>query len=108
MKTDIHPTYHDTVQVTCACGNTFETGSTAESIEIEICAACHPFFTGTAKLVDTAGRVDKFKAKVEKARVHQEAANKKKKPTKGELVEVTPKTDTTEASQAVEEKPDEK
>lgn len=72
MKKDIHPTYHQTT-VTCACGNTFETGSTMKAIEVEICSACHPFYTGKEKIVDTAGRVEKFKRKVANA-----AAAKKK------------------------------
>ncbi|MFA5513802.1 MAG: 50S ribosomal protein L31 [Sphaerochaetaceae bacterium] len=60
MKEGIHPKY-GMVKVTCACGNTFETKSTAKSLEVEICSACHPFFTGTQKLVDTTGRVERFK-----------------------------------------------
>ncbi len=60
MKTGIHPKYQRTV-VQCACGNTFETRSTLQSIHVEICARCHPFFTGKQKLVDTAGRVERFR-----------------------------------------------
>ena len=67
MKQDIHPTYYNNVTVTCACGNKFVTGATVESIQIEICAACHPFFTGKSKLIDTAGRVDKFKERLARA-----------------------------------------
>lgn len=61
MKENIHPSYHK-VKVECACGNTFETGTTAKGdiLKIEICNKCHPFFTGTQKLVDSGGRVDKF------------------------------------------------
>ncbi len=60
MKPEIHPDY-DAITVTCACGNTFETRSTqGENLNIEICSECHPFFTGKQKLVDTAGRVDRF------------------------------------------------
>jgi large subunit ribosomal protein L31 len=62
MKKDIHPDYK-TCQVTCACGNTFETKSNVESIKIDICNVCHPFFTGEQKIVDATGRVEKFKAK---------------------------------------------
>lgn len=63
MKENIHPTYQE-ITVTCSCGNTFKTGSTlAQNLHIEICSACHPFYTGKQKLVDTAGRVDKFKQK---------------------------------------------
>lgn len=59
MKEGIHPKYKRTT-VTCACGNTFETGSTKENLRVEICSNCHPFFTGKQKLVDTGGRVDRF------------------------------------------------
>jgi large subunit ribosomal protein L31 len=62
MREGIHPKY-ETVQVTCACGNTFETRSTAGKISVEICSACHPFFTGKQKIVDTEGRVEKFMQK---------------------------------------------
>ncbi len=62
MKKGIHPEYNQT-KVTCACGNTFETGSTKKEIRVEICSNCHPFFTGKQKLIDTGGRVDKFKKK---------------------------------------------
>lgn len=60
MKPDIHPDYK-TSTVHCACGNTFETRSTAPAINVEICSSCHPFFTGKQKLVDTAGRVERFR-----------------------------------------------
>lgn len=60
MKAEIHPKYH-AVTVRCACGNTFDTHSTRPEIKVDICAACHPFFTGAQKFVDTAGRVDKFR-----------------------------------------------
>ena len=59
MKKDLHPEYFDT-KITCACGNVIETRSTVKDIEVEICSACHPFFTGKQKLVDTAGRIEKF------------------------------------------------
>lgn len=65
MKEGIHPKY-DACTVRCACGNTFETRSTSDSITVDICSACHPFFTGKQKLVDTGGRVDKFKRRMEK------------------------------------------
>lgn len=60
MKPDIHPTYQKSV-VHCACGNSFETRSTVPDIHVEICSTCHPFFTGKQKLVDTAGRVERFR-----------------------------------------------
>lgn len=67
MKKDIHPTYYNDCKVTCACGNTFVTGSTKKEINVDICAACHPFFTGEQKFVDTEGRVDKFLRKRKEA-----------------------------------------
>ena len=87
MKKDIHPTYNNKAKVICACGSEFITGSTVEEIHIELCDSCHPFYTGKQKLIDTAGRVDKFKelsAKKEKlAHVRgkkvKKAAQKKKK-----------------------------
>ncbi len=60
MKEKIHPNWHPEARVHCACGSTFTTGSTMKDIAVEICSACHPLFTGTQKLIDTAGRVDKF------------------------------------------------
>ena len=60
MKENIHPKYEKTT-ITCACGNVIETGSTKSNIRVEICSKCHPFFTGKQKLVDTGGRVDRFK-----------------------------------------------
>ncbi|MBU2549059.1 MAG: 50S ribosomal protein L31 [Proteobacteria bacterium] len=62
MKQDIHPKYFTTT-ASCACGNEFETGSTTENIKVEICSACHPFFTGKQKLIDSAGRVERFQKK---------------------------------------------
>ncbi len=59
MKADIHPELHH-ITVTCACGNSFETHSTQSELRLEICSACHPFFTGKQKLVDSAGRVERF------------------------------------------------
>ncbi len=62
MKAKIHPKYHNVV-VTCACGNRFETRSTKAEIRLELCSACHPFFTGKQKLIDTAGRIERFQKK---------------------------------------------
>lgn len=62
MKPEIHPQYHHT-KVRCACGTEFVTGSTKENIRVEICSKCHPFFTGKQKLMDTAGRVERFRRK---------------------------------------------
>ena len=63
MKANIHPEY-TTCTVKCACGNTFETGSVRETMNVDICSNCHPFYTGRQKLVDTGGRVDKFKRRM--------------------------------------------
>jgi large subunit ribosomal protein L31 len=62
MKADLHPKYYRAT-VSCACGETFEAGSTSEAIKVEICSKCHPFFTGKQKFVDTGGRVERFKRK---------------------------------------------
>ncbi|MCL2481135.1 MAG: 50S ribosomal protein L31 [Spirochaetaceae bacterium] len=62
MKKEIHPEYVET-KITCACGNIIETKSTSKDLHVEICAACHPFFTGKEKLVDTAGRIERFNKK---------------------------------------------
>ena len=66
MKKEIHPTYFTEAKVTCACGNAFSVGSTKEKIENEICSACHPFYTGMDKQLDTAGRVERFKTRAAK------------------------------------------
>jgi len=66
MKTDIHPTYYEDATVTCACGNTWKTGSTQKEIRVEICSNCHPFFTGEMnRIVDTEGQVDRFYKKLQ-------------------------------------------
>lgn len=67
MKKDIHPEYFKKAKITCACGNEIEVGSTTETIKVDICSECHPFYTGKQKLIDKAGRVEKFQAKMAKA-----------------------------------------
>ncbi len=83
MKKDIHPEYYPNAKVTCACGNSFTVGSTVKEINVEICSACHPFYTGKQKLIDDAGRVDRFKKIQEKqtevAKVRQGKKAKKAK-----------------------------
>lgn len=69
MKKDIHGPYFAEAIATCACGATYIVGSTQEKIEVEICSACHPFYTGQEKVLDIAGRVDRFKKKVAQAKV---------------------------------------
>jgi large subunit ribosomal protein L31 len=71
MKSGIHPEYVET-KITCACGNVLEVGSTKEDIKVEICSNCHPFFTGKQKLVDTAGRIERFRKKYAKFQKAQE------------------------------------
>ena len=80
MKADLHPKYEE-AEIRCACGNVIKTRSTRSSILVGICNMCHPFFTGTQKFIDTAGRVDKFQQRMAKTQAAQEkaAANKKKK-----------------------------
>jgi len=68
MKKEIHPKYNSNTKVSCACGNSFETGSTEDELKLDLCSACHPFYTGKQKLVDTARRAEKFNAKVEKSK----------------------------------------
>ncbi len=76
MKPNIHPEYHE-VEIVCACGHTFKTRSTKKDLRVELCSACHPFFTGKQKLVDTAGRVERFQRRYEK--VDKSARTRKKK-----------------------------
>jgi len=76
MKKDIHPKYYPDAKTKCACGKTFKIGSTKPEIEVEICSHCHPFYTGKEKLIDIAGRVEKFKARKKKASVIPKTAKK--------------------------------
>ncbi|MEK7636189.1 MAG: 50S ribosomal protein L31 [Patescibacteria group bacterium] len=68
MKSDIHPKYYTNAIIQCACGNAIKVPSTKERIEVEICSHCHPFYTGKDKMIDTAGRIDKFKKRLAKKR----------------------------------------
>jgi len=61
VKDKIHPTYYTDANVICACGNTFTTGSTQKELKVEVCSKCHPFFTGERRMMDTTGRVERFK-----------------------------------------------
>lgn len=76
MKKDIHPKYHKDAVIHCSCGKVFKIGSTQSETSIEICSACHPFYTGQEKIIDKAGRVEKFKQRMAKK---QELKPKKKK-----------------------------
>ncbi len=78
MKQNAHPTWYNDCVVTCSCGSTFTTGATMQSIQVDICSACHPFFTGEMKFVDRQGRVDKFMQKMKAAQTKQTALSKKK------------------------------
>ena len=82
MKQDIHPQYH-TATVTCSCGNSFSIGATVEAMRVELCSHCHPFYTGDQKLVDTAGRVEKFQqrlSKVQKSEKREVKSEKAEQP----------------------------
>jgi len=75
MKNDIHPEYNQTT-IKCACGYVMEVGSTKKDVSVEICSQCHPFFTGKQKLIDTAGRIERFRRKYEKFNNQQAEQNK--------------------------------
>ncbi len=76
MKKGIHPTYHTNAVFTCACGATYAIGSTKSAYTIEICSACHPLYTGNEKVIDTAGRVEKFKARTAAAKTNTKKTDK--------------------------------
>ncbi|OHA13373.1 MAG: 50S ribosomal protein L31 [Candidatus Tagabacteria bacterium RIFCSPLOWO2_01_FULL_39_11] len=86
MKKEIHPKYYPNAKISCACGNIINVGSAKENMEVEICANCHPFYTGKEKIIDTAGRVEKFKlrqakkkSEKKKVRIKKTEEGKKKK-----------------------------
>jgi large subunit ribosomal protein L31 len=74
MKPKIHPKYNPKAKITCACGNTIEVGSTVDEMRVEICSMCHPLYTGKSKVIDAAGRIDKFKERMAKAKEMQKKA----------------------------------
>ncbi len=74
MKEKIHPKFYEDAQVTCSCGNVFTTGSTRKTLKVELCSACHPFYTGSKRMVDTAGRVERFKQRYGKEAAEAKAA----------------------------------
>jgi len=78
MKANLHPLYYDEAKVVCSCGNTFTVGATVPEIHVELCSKCHPFYTGQQKFVDTASRIDKFRKKVEVAKIKPLKAKKQK------------------------------
>ncbi len=79
MKEKIHPQYYSNAKVICACGNTFTTGSTKKEIRVELCSKCHPFLTGERRMMDTAGRVERFKRRYEKKAAEAAAKEESKK-----------------------------
>ena len=85
MKPKVHPEFNK-VMVTCACGNAFESMSTSKELKVEVCSACHPFFTGTQRFVDTAGRVERFQAKIEAQKLVATAAAAKELKKKSHKV----------------------
>lgn len=78
MKKNTHPQYHANAEIICACGNVIKTGSAVKEMKVEICNACHPFYTGKKKILDTTGRVDRFRKMAEKAAEKKAAAKKAK------------------------------
>lgn len=112
MKKDIHPKYEKVV-IKCACGNEIETRSTiGGEMHVELCSACHPFFTGKQKFIDSAGRVDKFRARLEaaekkKAKTEKVASNKEEKTNQDKLEELKKEIVTEKKTEAKEEAPGE-
>ncbi|PJE58052.1 MAG: 50S ribosomal protein L31 [Candidatus Portnoybacteria bacterium CG10_big_fil_rev_8_21_14_0_10_36_7] len=82
MKKDIHPQYYPKAKVDCACGNTFTVGATKSEFSIEICSNCHPFYSGKEKMIDSAGRVDRFKKRIAKKDLIKAPAKKTEKISK--------------------------
>lgn len=94
MKSDIHPKWHSDAKVVCACGNTTMVGMAKAELHVEICAKCHPFFTGEMRFLDTMGRVEKFQSKQQfaKSQATKIADKKKKKKDKEEARANAPKS----------------
>ncbi len=85
MRKNIHPTYYSQTKVHCVCGNVFTVGSTREEIYVDICSRCHPFYTGKEKIIDTAGRVEKFKTRrlrAEATRIDKKMRGSLRRPQK--------------------------
>jgi large subunit ribosomal protein L31 len=95
MKKSIHPKYFEKAEIICACGNVIKTGATVKEMKVEICSACHPLYTGKKKLMDTTGRVDRFKKLAEKAAAKKSSSLKKTKvkkiKTKAEIKKIVSK-----------------
>jgi large subunit ribosomal protein L31 len=96
-KQSIHPTYYPEAPVTCSCGEKYTIGSTKESLRVDICRACHPFYSGNQKLIDTAGRVDRFREKMAQAKARQPKAVAQPVVAEPEaVVEVAPEVESVE------------
>lgn len=87
MKKNIHPEYHKDAKIICSCGAVLATGATQKELHVEICSACHPFYTGKKKVLDTTGRVDRFKKLAEKAAATKKISKTEKKAKKAEAKE---------------------
>ncbi|MGC8651209.1 MAG: 50S ribosomal protein L31 [Minisyncoccia bacterium] len=94
MKKDLHPQYYDKAEVICACGAHFTVGSTVQSMKVEICSQCHPFYTGQNKIIDTAGRVQKFEARMKKTEVLKAKAPSKKTRLSKQKAKITKESKT--------------
>lgn len=98
MKANLHPKWYEEAKVTCACGNTFVTGATVPELQVEICYACHPFYTGQMKYIDTAGRVEAFKSRQAGANTKRVSKTEKRKIKKMKKIqEELDRPDTLEA-----------
>ncbi len=95
MKKSIHPQYYPNSKTTCACGNVVEAGSAREKMDIEVCSACHPFYTGENKLLDSAGQLDRFQKRLEKAEAMKKEIEERKKAKTAKKKEVTSEKKTT-------------
>jgi len=87
MKTSIHPNWYNDCKVTCACGNSFVVGATVQTLQVDICSNCHPFYTGQMKYIDTAGRVDAFINKKAKTQIKRVSKTEKRRIKKQKQLE---------------------
>lgn len=92
MKKDIHPKYYPAAKIVCACGNIITTGAAVSEMKVEICSACHPFYTGKKKLIDATGRVDRFKKLKEKATERKIVKAKREEEKKARKTKIVRKT----------------
>ena len=92
MRKDIHPKYYPDAKIICACGNVIQAGATVAEMKVEICSACHPYYTGKKKILDTTGRVDRFKKLAAKATEKKAAKAKKEEAKKAKKTKIVRKT----------------